>query len=57
MGNPACGAKANFGLAERGVEQRREDMMFVRRAMAGAEVARIVGVDAVSDGAELAVAR
>src|ERR1700719_178944 len=47
----------NFGLAESGMEQRRQNPVFVSRAMARAKIVRVVGIDSIRDGIESASAR
>src|ERR1700730_13165772 len=47
----------NFGCAQAGVEERREDTMLFGGTMAGAEVEGIVGVNAVGGGGETALLR
>src|ERR1700719_2718787 len=47
----------NFGLAESGIEQRRQNPVFVSRAMARAKIVRVVGINSIRDGAESALAR
>ncbi len=45
---------ADFGFAEADIEERREDVMLGGGTMAWAEVERVVGVDAVGDGGDIA---
>ena len=47
-----AGERADLRLAEADVEEGREHAALVRRAVAGAEVAEVVGVHAVGDGGE-----
>src|ERR1700719_2511262 len=51
----ALGEIADFGFAQAGVEQRSEDAMLFGGAMAGAEVERVIGIDAVGRGREAAL--
>src|SRR5216684_724717 len=39
--------KPNLRFAQAGVEQRRENLVYRRRTMAGAEIERVIGVHAV----------
>jgi len=39
------------------VEERRENVMFSSRAMAGAEVECVIGIDAISDGGDVFACR
>jgi hypothetical protein len=49
----ALGELADLGFGERGVEKRSEDLMLGGGTMAGAEVERVIGVDAVGDRGEV----
>src|SRR5580698_1538037 len=46
--------KANLSLVKLGVQQRRQHMMLVRRAMSWPKIARVVSVDPVSNGRDSA---